>query len=203
MSRRLLQAALHALRSYQHGNTSTELAEDIANQIQAELGAGSPTDRPENWDQHAAIADVLREHMPAADPVTRLIRCGCGWEAHFIDAKAWHRHAAAMVATNSGLCSHRFGEAKHRGALAALGGAQYHHPDDPERGNARASEPRTGSRGTSDWEYRCAPCTDRHSRGQSTCDREHGSPLATGACLCGHTTGHPKRGIARSTDSHC
>lgn len=34
---RLLQAASHALRSYQYGNSATELAEEMANTIDAAL----------------------------------------------------------------------------------------------------------------------------------------------------------------------
>lgn len=37
IEKRLLSAAMHALRSYQHGNASPDLAEDIANKIQEYL----------------------------------------------------------------------------------------------------------------------------------------------------------------------
>ncbi len=43
------------------------------------------------------IAAILKAHFPKEDATKHEIVCCCGWKAHFIDAKAWHRHAAAMV----------------------------------------------------------------------------------------------------------
>jgi hypothetical protein len=49
----------------------------------------------EALDSPNMIAEVLERHVPQM--TNRIIQCGCGREGHLIDAKAWHRHAAAMV----------------------------------------------------------------------------------------------------------
>ena len=41
-SKRLLDAASHALRSYQYGNAATDLAEEMAEAIDAFLATGEP-----------------------------------------------------------------------------------------------------------------------------------------------------------------
>ena len=53
--------------------------------------------RTDIWDSLPAVARTLEEHMPTHYQGRDLLRCRCGLEFRFIDAKAWHRHAAAMV----------------------------------------------------------------------------------------------------------
>lgn len=49
------------------------------------------------YEQRDKVAEVLKAHQPTTDQAKSLYRCTCGLEFHFVDAKAWHRHAAAMV----------------------------------------------------------------------------------------------------------
>jgi hypothetical protein len=39
------------------------------------------------------VAEILRAHQPTTDNEKRVHHCACGLEFHFVDAKAWHRHA--------------------------------------------------------------------------------------------------------------
>jgi hypothetical protein len=45
----------------------------------------------------AWIAEILKQHLPTRIEEKRLTRCACELEFHFVDAKVWHRHAAAMI----------------------------------------------------------------------------------------------------------
>ena len=49
------------------------------------------------FDRRTEIAEVLKAHQPTTNTEKRVYVCACGLEFHFIDAKAWHRHAAMMV----------------------------------------------------------------------------------------------------------
>ena len=49
------------------------------------------------WDSLPLVAEVLRAHRPESHEIPREIRCACGLAFGFIDARAWHRHAASMV----------------------------------------------------------------------------------------------------------
>jgi acetone carboxylase gamma subunit len=50
-----------------------------------------------SYEHRDLVAAVLKEHQPNTDNEKRVHRCACGLEFHFVDARAWHRHAAAMV----------------------------------------------------------------------------------------------------------
>lgn len=49
------------------------------------------------YEHRVLIAEVLKEHQPITDSEKREHVCACGLKFHFIDAKAWHRHATAMI----------------------------------------------------------------------------------------------------------
>lgn len=44
-----------------------------------------------------ALANVLHAHQPRSAPLGGTV-CACGMTFKAVDARAWHRHAAAMVA---------------------------------------------------------------------------------------------------------
>lgn len=49
------------------------------------------------WDSLGVIAAALEAHLPTHYEGQTYIACQCGLVFNFVDAKAWHRHAAAMV----------------------------------------------------------------------------------------------------------
>jgi hypothetical protein len=65
--------------------------------LQARVAALLPSiEGPDNL--YAAMSTVLMNHTPRFSDDNRKIRCACGWEEYVISAKAWNRHAAAMIA---------------------------------------------------------------------------------------------------------
>lgn len=49
------------------------------------------------YERRTELAEVLKAHQPTTDEQKRIHKCSCGLEFHFVDARSWPRHAAAMV----------------------------------------------------------------------------------------------------------
>ncbi len=91
--RDLLIAAMHALRSYQFGNASTELAKDVAGQIESRLAnqaapsAQEPvalTKTPDDWRMNAYYFGFSATGIAAIDRILSSVACA-GKSSHHTD----------------------------------------------------------------------------------------------------------------------